>query len=171
MIYCFLVAMNLSIIVAIGEGNVIGKQNGLPWYLPADLKHFKTLTNGHVVIMGRKTFESIGKPLPNRVNIVLARETNYKPGGCFVARSLDEAFALPHVQNDSEAFIIGGGEIFRQTIDTVSKLYVTEVHHQFHGDIFFPVIDPAIWKEISRERGMQDEKNQYEHYFVVYERR
>lgn len=163
--------MNLSIIVAIGEGNVIGKKNGLPWYLPADLKHFKTLTTGHAIIMGRKTYESLGKPLPNRVNIVLARELDFQPAGCVVAHSIDEALALPEVQNDSEAFIIGGGEIFRQTIDRVATLYVTEVHHRFDGDIYFPIIDQSAWKEIARERGMQDEKNTYEYYFVIYGRR
>lgn len=160
--------MNLSIIVAIGEGNVIGKKNGLPWYLPADLKHFKQLTTGHAIIMGRKTHESIGKPLPNRTNIVLARELDYAPEGCIVAHSLDEAFALPEVQNDSESFIIGGGEIFRQTIDKAYTLYVTEIHHRFEGDIYFPVIDATMWTEVARERGIQDEKNLYEYYFVIY---
>ena len=163
--------MNLSIIVAIGEGNVIGKKNGLPWYLPSDLKHFKTLTNGHVIIMGRKTFESIGKPLPNRMNVVLAREMDYKLEGCIVAHSLDEALALPEVQNDSEAFIIGGGEIFRQTMDRVQTLYVTEVHHNFEGDVYFPTIDINKWKEVERIRGAEDEKNIYEYYFVVYKKK
>lgn len=160
--------MNLSIIVAIGERNVIGKKNGLPWYLPADLKHFKELTSGHAIIMGRKTFESLGKPLPNRTNIVLAREADFAPPGVIVAHSIDEALALPAVQNDAEAFIIGGGEIFRQTIDRVATLYVTEVRHQFDGDIYFPAINRAVWKEVARERGAQDAKNQYEYYFVTY---
>lgn len=163
--------MHLSIIVAIGEGNVIGSKNGLPWYLPADLKHFKQLTTGHVIIMGRKTFESIGKPLPNRTNIVLARETDYHPEGCIIAHSLDEVFALSAVKNDSESFIIGGGEIFRQTIDKAHTLYVTEIHYRFEGDIYFPVIDATMWTEVAHERGIQDEKNLYEYYFVIYERR
>lgn len=163
--------MSLSIIVAIGEGNVIGKKNGLPWYLPADLRHFKQLTSGHAIIMGRKTFESLGKPLQNRVNIVLARETDYHPEGCMVAHSIDEALAFPEVRNDGEVFIIGGGEIFKQMIDRVVTLYVTEVHHGFDGDIFFPAIDPVLWKEVARERGVRDEKNKYEYYFVKYVRR
>ncbi len=162
--------MNLSIIVAIGEGNVIGKKNGLPWYLPADLKHFKQLTTSHAIIMGRKTYESIGKPLPNRTNIVLAREMDFALEGCVVAHSIEEALSLPVVQDDSEAFVIGGGEIFRQAIDLVSTLYVTEVHHRFDGDIYFPVIDAKIWKEVARERGVQDEKNNLEYYFVMYKR-
>ncbi len=169
-IYLILNPMNLSIIVAIGEGNVIGKKNGLPWYLPADLKHFKQLTSGHAIIMGRKTYESLGRPLPNRTNVVLAREMDFAPAGVIVAHSLEEAFALLVVQNDSEAFVIGGGEIFRQALDNVTTLYVTEVRHRFDGDIYFPIIDPMCWKEVARERGVQDEKNIYEYYFVTYRR-
>ena len=162
--------MTLSIIVAIGEGNVIGKKNGLPWHLPADLKHFKELTTGHAIIMGRKTYESIGRPLPNRTNIVLARELDFAPAGCVVAHSIDEALALPVVQQDTSAFIIGGGEIFRQSIDFVTTLYVTEVRHRFEGDIFFPTIDFTVWHEVERVAGVRDEKNPYEFYFVRYKK-
>lgn len=162
--------MNLSIIVAIGEENVIGTKNGLPWHLPADLKHFRQLTTGHTIIMGRKTYESLGKPLPNRTNIVLARETDFAPLGVTVAHSLEEALAFPVVQNDAEAFVVGGGEIFLQAIDRVMTLYVTEVYHRFDGDIFFPTIDRSLWHETERVLGIRDEKNPYEYYFVIYKR-
>lgn len=191
----------LSIIVAIGQNNVIGKrgaglpagQAGLLWKLPADLKHFKDLTMGHPIIMGRKTFESIGRPLSGRTNIVITRQTDFKVEGVIAVFSLDAALsslrgtpkqsleiaASPDLpagrqapRNDrSEAFIIGGGEIYAQALTLADRLYVTEVHHSFpEGDVFFPAIDKNIWREVSRAPGPVDEKNIYPHDFIIYER-
>ncbi len=162
----------LSIIVAIGNNNVIGKRGaGLLWKLPADLKHFKDTTMGHPIIMGRKTFEAIGCPLPGRQNIVITRQPDFKAEGVTVVASLDSALvASGYTLNP--VFIIGGGEIYAQALHLADKLYVTEVHHDFpEGDVYFPAIDKNIWRETSRVKGMQDEKNIYDYEFVVYARK
>jgi dihydrofolate reductase len=145
----------LSIIVAIAKNNAIGKDNRLLWHIPEDLKYFRQVTSGHAVIMGRKTFESIGKPLPNRRNIVVSR-TLPPQDGITVVPSVAEA--LQHVANETEAFVIGGGAIYHETLPLAQKLYVTRVHENFPADTFFPDIDPAEWQEIVRtdfERGAQ----------------
>ena len=139
----------LSIIVAMSSNRVIGVNNTLPWHLSEDLKHFKSLTTGHTIIMGRKTYESIGRPLPNRRNIVISRnmETSYE--GAEVAHSIDDAFFIS--RNDNEVFIIGGSNIYEQALSSVDHLYITEIKKSFSGDAYFPEINKQIWIESSRE--------------------
>lgn len=158
--------MTISLIVAADEKNGIGKNNQLPWHLPADLKHFKTLTTGHPIIMGRKTFESIGKALPNRRNIVISRQINYLAEGAEVVASLPEAFYL--CQDDHEAFVIGGAQIFEQALSQASILYFTVIHHQFDTDTFFPKIDMAKWIKAESSSHEPDEKNIYSYSFIKY---
>jgi dihydrofolate reductase len=149
--------MIISIIVAIAENNAIGKNNQLLWRLPTDLKHFKTITSGHTVIMGRKTFDSVGKPLPNRRNIVITRDASLKIEGAEVTGSLEEAISL--CDPNEEVFIVGGAEIYNQSMTKTDKIYLTRVHQTFEADTFFPEIDQKIWKEIDAERHEPDEKN------------
>ncbi|HSI91251.1 MAG TPA: dihydrofolate reductase, partial [Adhaeribacter sp.] len=139
----------IALVVAMAENRVIGKNNQLIWHLPADLKHFKNLTTGHPIIMGRKTFESIGKPLPNRTNIIVTRQEDFSAEGCLVAHSLNEALMMAQ-QLDSDIFVIGGAEIYRQAMFLADTIYLTEVHHSFDGDTFFPEIDTVLWQETSR---------------------
>ena len=139
----------LSIIVAMSSNRVIGVNNSLPWHLSEDLKHFKTLTTGHTIIMGRKTYESIGKPLPNRRNIVISRNLNAFYGGIEVVHSLEDAFSTS--SNDDEVFIIGGSNIYEQSLHLAEHLYITEIKKAFEGDAFFPEIDKSLWTESARE--------------------
>ena len=148
------------------ENRVIGKENKLIWHLPADLKFFKNLTTGHPIIMGRKTFESIGKPLPNRTNIIITRQADFTAEGCLVAHSLTEALMMAQ-QLDSDIFVIGGAEIYKQAMFLADTIYLTEVHHTFEGDTFFPEIDSILWQETSREEHKADEKNPYDYAFVT----
>lgn len=157
----------ITIIAAIANNNALGKDNKLIWHLPADLKRFKKVTSGHCVIMGRKTFESLGKPLPNRTNIIITRNKNYNAEGCIVVNSLDEAIKVAKKQ-DNNPFILGGAEIYKQAITTADKLDLTFVHHTFEADAFFPEIDLNIWKQESREDFKADEKNNYNFSFVSY---
>lgn len=161
--------MQLSIIVALSENNVIGAGNQLPWKLSADLKRVKALTMGHHLIMGRKTYESIGRPLPGRTNVIITRNDSYAPEGCVVVNSL--AAALELAKDDPEVFVFGGGEIFREALPLVSKIYLTKVHCTIDGDTHFPKLDPSQWTELDREEFKQDEKNQYDFSFVTLERR
>jgi dihydrofolate reductase len=146
----------ISLIVAVAKNNAIGANNQLPWYLPEDLKRFKELTTGKVVIMGRKTFDSIvaklGKPLPNRTSVVITRQANLKvPEGVIIQSSLEDA--LRSYGGSSEIFIIGGGEIYRQGIDLADRLYVTHINQAVEGaDTFFPAINPAVWRNTSTEK-------------------
>lgn len=158
-----------SIIVAASENNVIGKNNTLPWRLPADLKRFKQLTSGHAVIMGRKTFESIGKPLPNRKNIIVTRDIQYSVPAAYIAHSLNEAVALCH--DDTEPFFIGGSEIFRSSMQFVQRIYLTLVHTQIDGDVFLEPISPEVWDEVYREAHRADEKNEFDYSFINYQRK
>jgi dihydrofolate reductase len=160
--------MILSIIVAFDQNRVIGKDNKLPWHLPADLKHFKSLTMGHHMIMGRKTYESIGRPLPGRTTVIITRQKNFVAPGCVVAGSLDEALAL--IKNDDEVFVIGGAQIFEIAMKKCNKLYTTLIHHRFNGDTFFPEIDSDKWKETSRRDFTADEKNAWDYSFIDYEK-
>lgn len=153
--------MITSIIVAVSQNNVIGKDNQLPWHLPADLQYFKRLTMGHHIIMGRKTYESIGKNLPGRTFIVITKNKEFKAEGCFVVHSLDEALLLAKTRNESEAFIIGGAEIFNLSMGKADKIYLTKICQDFEGDTFFPEFNPALWREIKRENFEPDEKNKY----------
>ncbi len=160
----------LTIIVAKAENHVIGNDNQLIWHLSNDLKRFKLLTTGHPIIMGRKTYESIGKPLPNRTNIVITRNTEWNPEGILVVHSLHEAIEKAK-EFDSEIFIIGGGNIYKQALELADTLEVTEVHHSFEGDTKFPEIDLEIWKEVFRENFEKDEKNEFDYSFVRFERK
>ena len=158
--------MILSIIVAIGKNNEIGGGNNLLWHLPAELKHFKEITTGHTIIMGRKTFESLPKgPLPNRRNIVISRNPGLKIEGAEVYASLDHA--LLKVMDEEKVFIIGGAQIYRQSFPDADKLYLTKVHAEFpQADTFFPEIDYSKWQEINRETFPSDEKNAYAFSFI-----
>ena len=163
----------ISIIVAIGKNNEIGKKNGLLWSLPADLKHFRDITSGHTIIMGQKTFESIGRPLPNRRNIILTLNKNLKIEGTETVHSLEELNEL--LKNTSkpeeEHFVIGGGQIYKLFIDKADKLYITHVDASFpDADTFFPEIIPLVFLETSREEHKKDEKNAYDYAFTTYTR-
>jgi len=159
----------VTIMAAIGANNALGKDNQLIWHLPADLKRFKKLTLNHAVIMGRKTYESLGKPLPNRSNIIITRDKNFKTEGCVVVNSLKEALKVA-LKSDENPFILGGAEIYNQAMPFADKLDITFVHHQFEADVFFPEIDKTMWKETSRENFKADEKNKYDYSFVTFER-
>ena len=159
----------LSIIVAVAENNVIGKDNDLIWHLPGDLKHFKETTTGHYVIQGRKTYESCGRPLPNRTNVIITRDKNYKADGCIVVHSLEQA--ISEAKNDPEAFIIGGGKIYEQALSLVDRIYLTKVHHLFEGDTFFPEINNDEWIEVDRRDFEPDEKNKYAFTILILDRK
>ncbi len=162
--------MLVSAIVATAHGGVIGKDNQIPWYLPADLTYFKRTTLNHHIIMGRNCFESIGRPLPKRTNIVITRDTFFTATGVLVAHSVEEALGIAYDNEETEAFIIGGGVIYRETIDICDKLYLTEVDLTVKGDVFFPDIDFSEWKEVWSESHEADEKNEYDYRFRVLER-
>lgn len=161
----------LTIIVAAGENNAIGKDNDLIWHLSDDLKRFKKLTNSHHIIMGRKTFESFPKPLPNRIHIVITRQKNYQtPEGVIVVHSMEDA--LDAARKDKQPFIIGGGEIYKQSMALANKIELTRVHHSFEGaDTFFPNIDDTIWKLTNSKLHDKDDKHDYAFTFMTYERK
>ncbi|WP_042722300.1 dihydrofolate reductase [Flavobacterium sp. B17] len=158
-----------TIVVAMGEKNEIGFENQLLWHLPKDLKHFKDLTSGHPVIMGRKTYESIGKPLPNRTNIVISRKNDWFEEGVLIVGSIKEAVKFAK-KIDEDIFIIGGGKIYEQTMDIVDKLEVTLVKADLEADTYFPKIDEKTWKKTNEVFHEKDEKNQYDFYFQTYEK-
>jgi dihydrofolate reductase len=163
----------ISIIVAVAENNVIGKDNTLIWHLPADMKYFKEKTSGHCIITGRKNYESIPekfRPLPNRTNIVITRQKDYFAPGAIVVGSIEDAIEKAKETGDLEIFIIGGAEIYRQSIHLADKLYITQIHNKFEGDAFFPEIDTTKWKKTSETKGIVDEKNTYKHGFLVFEK-
>ena len=163
--------MKISIIVAKAKNGVIGKDNQLIWRLSADLQLFKSHTTGHHIIMGRKTYESVGKPLPNRTSIVITNNQDFKvPEGHIVAHSLEEAIQLCIGKKLDNVFIIGGAEIYKQALPIADELMVTEVNAMPDGDVFFPEIDKTIWKETSRENFKADENNKYDYSFVTFER-
>ncbi|WMJ74447.1 dihydrofolate reductase [Cytophagaceae bacterium ABcell3] len=153
--------MLISTIVAVSENNVIGKDNQLIWHLPKDLKHFRNTTLGHHVIMGRKTFESMGKPLPGRFNIVVTRNSNFKPEGCIVTDSPEKALDIARKAGETEAFIIGGSSLFNTYLDTADKLYLTEVKASFDGDVKIKDIDKSKYKVTCHESHQPDEKHKY----------
>lgn len=160
---------NVTIIAAAAENNVIGRNNDLIWHLSDDLKHFKNLTKGHHVIMGRKTFESIPKALPNRTNVVITRQKNYFAEGAIVVNSIESALAL--CLDDNRPFIIGGGEIYRQAMALADCIELTRVHENFEGDTFFPNIDNVVWQEVWRENHDKDDKHNYAFSFIRYKKR
>lgn len=159
------------IMAAKARNNVIGKDNDLVWHLPADLKYFKQTTKGHTLIMGRKTFESLGNPLPHRDSWIVTRNKNYAHEGITVFNSLESAIKKAETKGLETIFILGGGDIYKQSMDIADKLFITEVHAEFDGDTFFPEIDEKIWKEVSREEHKADEKNRYDYAFVKYLRK
>lgn len=161
--------MTLSIIVATDEENGIGKDNQLMWHLPKDLKFFKNTTSGHTVIMGRKTFDSIGKPLPKRRNIVITRQKNLTINGVEIFNTL--ADALEACADEEEVFVVGGGEIYNQALPLAHKLYQTKVHHTFNADTFFPEVNPSDWNLISREDHPKDEQHAYSFSFLISSKR
>ena len=160
----------ISLVVAAAENNAIGKNNQLLWHLPNDLKFFKNATWGGVVIMGRKTFESVNKPLPGRLNIVVTSNKEWKFDTVMVAQDLPQAIALAEQENFKEISIIGGGEIYRQAMPLADMIYITRVHAELEGDTFFPVIDKAEWKLLDKTDFSKDEKHAYDYSFEKWEK-
>jgi dihydrofolate reductase len=158
----------LSLIVAVARNGVIGRDNKLPWHLPADLKHFKSVTMGKPVVMGRKTWESIGRPLPGRKNIVISRNPDFRAEGCEVVSSLDAALRV--CAGAEEIFVIGGSQLYAEALNRASRLYVTRIEDDVAGDTFFPAIDPAAWQIVSSEIHAPDERNRLPFRFEMLER-
>jgi len=156
----------LSLITAMDSNRVIGKNNSLPWHLPADLAYFKQTTMGKPVIMGRKTFDSIGKALPGRKNIVLTRDYSFEAPDCEIATDIDQA--MSKVDGSLEVMLIGGASLYEQTIHSADIIYLTLIHHEFNGDTWFPEINPIYWKLESRDDFERDEKNQFAYSFLKY---
>ncbi len=166
--------MKVSLIVAVAENGVIGKDNDLVWHLPKDIRFFKETTMGHYVIMGRKNFESIPhkyRPLPNRINIVITRQSEYNVEGCIIVDSVEAALKIAKNNGDIEPFIIGGGQIYKIALEKnlVDKIYLTKVYHSFEGDIFFPELS-SDWKETHKTENKADEKHKYNYDFITLER-
>lgn len=166
--------MRVAMIVAQAQNRVIGRDNKLPWYLPGDLKYFKQATLGKPIVMGRKTFDSIGKPLPGRLNIVITRDQSYQPDGVKVVHSLQEAIELAESQalidGAEELMIIGGEQIYAQALPLAERLYITQVHAEVEGDAHFPVFASADWQELGREDFSAEGPNPYDYSFIVYQR-
>lgn len=160
----------ISAIAAMDENRVIGYSNQLPWYLPADLAHFKQLTLGHPVLMGRKTYLSIGKPLPQRTNIILSHNPAFKAEGCIVITSMDSAIQHAVHKKSKELFIIGGADIYKNFLPLVQRIYLTIIHHSFQGDAYFPELNAHEWREAGRSDHEADEKNPYAYSFLKLER-
>tara|TARA_Y100001968_G_C19362425_1_gene720558 strand:+ start:938 stop:1420 length:483 start_codon:yes stop_codon:yes gene_type:complete len=157
----------MELVVAITENNVIGLDGDMPWHLPADLKHFKRITSGHAVLMGRKTFDSIGKPLPDRLNLVITRNAAFAADGVTVVNSVDEAIALA---KDMRLFVIGGSEIYGLAMEHVRVMHITRIHASIEGDTYFPVFDDSDWNLISKENRPPDEENPIELTFEAWSR-
>lgn len=160
--------MILSLVVAMAENNVIGKNGTMPWHLPADLRHFRAVTTGKSVIMGRKTYESIGKPLPNRRNLVISRTPDFSALGCEVVTSLDQA--LQACAGEAEVMIIGGGQIYAEALPRAQRIYLTRIQARIEGDTTFPDLTPSQWREVKRTMTPPDGKNAYACAFTVLER-
>lgn len=158
----------LSLIVAMDNNQLIGKDNALPWRLPADLAYFKRTTMGKPILMGRKTYESIGRPLPGRQNIVITRNREFSAHGCDLASSLDEALGL--CANSDEAMLIGGASLYQQALERISKMYVTRIHHSFDGNTWFPEVDFSAWEVENREDFDADHSNPYPYSFINFVR-
>lgn len=165
--------MIISLIAAISQNNVIGKNNDLPWHLPDDMKYFMQTTKGHHVIMGRKNYDSIPekfRPLPNRVNIVVTRQQELRAPNCIIVNAIEKGLELARQHGEAEAFIIGGSEIYHQGFALANRLYLTEIHATIEGDTYFPEFNKKQWKEVSRKHHSTDERHKYSFDFVVYER-
>jgi dihydrofolate reductase len=166
--------MIISLIAALTENRVIGKSNDLPWHLPDDMKYFMQTTSGHHVVMGRKNYESIPakfRPLPNRANIVVTRQEDYNAPGCMVVNSIPDAIDIAIDNHEAEVFIIGGAEIYTQSLALANRLYLTEIQTSLEGDAFFPIFDKPEWNELSRRHHPKDEKHTFAFDFVVYEKK
>jgi dihydrofolate reductase len=171
--------MIISAIVAVGKNRIIGRDNQIPWYLPADLQYFKRTTLNHHIIMGRNSFQSIGRPLPKRTNVVISRDPFFIATGCVRAFSIPESLKIAKENGETEAFIIGGGEIYRQSADLWTRLYLTEVDVEIaekaadaeSADVFFPELDFSKWTLISEEKHLKDDKNEYDYTFKVFEKK
>jgi dihydrofolate reductase len=161
----------ISLIVALDEQRGIGVDGHLPWHLSADLQRFKSLTMGHHLIMGRKTYESIGRPLPGRTTIIVSRNPSFQPEGCMVARSLETAIEFARFDQEDEAFIIGGGDLFDQAIDMADRIYLTQVHASLEADVYFPEYSPKDWLEKESAYVDADDKNEYPSTFKILERK
>jgi dihydrofolate reductase len=160
----------IKILVACDENRVIGKDNQLIWHLPADLKRFKSLSTGHVILMGRKTYESIGKPLPNRTTIVITRQVDFQAEGTITAHSVEEAILKAKSLTREDIFIVGGAEIYSLSLALADQLLVTQLHDIFEGDAFFPEISADTWEIVDRERGVTDEKNPFQYSYITYQK-
>ncbi|MCM3209937.1 dihydrofolate reductase [Bacillus licheniformis] len=160
----------ISLIAAMDRNRLIGKDNDLPWHLPQDLKYFKEVTKGHAVIMGRKTFESIGRPLPHRENIIVTSNKELDIPNCQVMHSAEEAVRFAKNRNE-ECFVIGGSTLYTEILPFADKLYVTKIDETFEGDRYFPEFSEAEWKIVSRRKGLKDDKNPYDYEFLVYQRK
>lgn len=159
----------IILIAAVAENNALGKNNDLLWHLPKDFKRFKEITSGHHIIMGRKTFESFPKPLPNRTHVIITRQKEYVCEGCIVVQDLEKAIAV--CPKNDDIFVIGGGEIYSQSIHLADQLDITRVHHSFEADVYFPEIDPEIWKLTSEVFNPKDEKHLYDYTFQTFVRK
>jgi dihydrofolate reductase len=157
----------ISILVAFDQQGTMGKNNRLPWRLPEDLAYVKKLTMGHTLVMGRKTYESMGKPLPGRNNVVLTRNRDFKADGCSVVYTIEDALK----SDDDEIFIFGGAEVYKLALPYTDRMYITEIEENFYGDTFFPEVDWSNWELVSKEKGIKDDKNPYDYYFLVYDRK
>ena len=156
----------IILIAAVAENNALGKNNDLLWHLPKDFKRFKEITSGHHIIMGRKTFESFPKPLPNRTHVIITRQKDYIYEGCIVVQDLEKAIAV--CPKNETIFVIGGGEIYSQSIHFADQLDITKVHHSFEADVYFPEIDPEIWELTSEIFNSKDEKHLYDYTFQTF---
>lgn len=166
--------MMISMIAAMTRNRVIGKDNDIPWHLPDDFRFFKETTKGHFVIMGRKNFESLPdrfRPLPDRPNVIITRKKDYKGEGAEVVSSLDEALNKARQHNEPEAFIIGGGQIYKLGLEVCDRIYLTEIDTELEGDVFFPEFDKSIWKEVSRKHHTADDRHKFAFDFVIYEKK
>lgn len=160
--------MLISLIAAMDRNRLIGRDNGLPWRLPADLRHFKQVTMGKPILMGRRTWDSLGRPLPGRKNIVLTRDAGFTAAGCTVTHSLEQALAA--AAGHAEVMVIGGASFYTQLLPRAGRLYLTRIDAEFEGDTWFPDFAPGQWREVSRRNLAPDEKNPYPYSFVVLER-
>ncbi|MEX0967816.1 MAG: dihydrofolate reductase [Bacteroidia bacterium] len=163
--------MKISLIAAMSTNRVIGKDNDLVWHMPADLKFFKKTTIGHHILMGRKTFESFGKALPGRTNLVLTGQRDVEIPGATVVHSMEDAISLAQAAGEEELFIGGGAKVYEESLSIADRIYLTLIHHTFEGHAFFPVFDVSEWKEVSREDHAPDEKNPYAYSFLLLERK
>jgi len=159
----------IIMIAAVAENNALGKNNDLLWHLPLDFKRFKEITSGHHIIMGRKTFESFPKPLPNRTHVIITRQKDYKHEGCIVVENLEKAIAV--CPKNEDLFIIGGGQIYTQAIPLADQLDITRVHHSFDADVYFPEIDPEIWELTTEIFNPKDEKHLFDYTFQTFVRK